>query len=69
MNLPPAGRVYTATNAAYYLRLSPRQVRHLAQIHGIGTRVGGQWLFTTAELDRLYDRPKRGHHLKIGATK
>lgn len=55
MNAPT--RLYSVTAAAFYVRLSPRHVRHLCATLGLGTRVGARLLLTARELDALYDRP------------
>jgi len=40
------------------------QVGHLAKQHGIGTKVGRDWIFTEQEVQRLTSRPKVGRPAK-----
>ena len=53
-------RPYTTTEVAEIIGVHPRQVRHLAQKHRIGTRFGRDWLFTAADVRKFKDRPQIG---------
>ena len=54
----------TTAQVAQRLAITPRQVGHLAKQHGIGTKVGRDWIFTEAEVRRLASRPKVGRPAK-----
>jgi len=54
----------TTSQVAQRLNVTPRQVGHLAKQHGIGVKVGRDWIFTEAEVQRLTSRPKVGRPAK-----
>ena len=54
----------TTAQVAQRLAITPRQVGHLARQHGIGVKVGRDWIFTEAEVQRLTIRPKVGSPAK-----
>ena len=54
----------TTAQVAQRLAITPRQVGHLARQHGIGVKVGRDWIFTEAEVQRLTIRPKVGRPAK-----
>lgn len=45
--------IYTTTQAAVLLGLSPVRVRALAANRRLGHKFGAQWAFTAAEIDAL----------------
>lgn len=45
--------MHTTATAAARLGIDPSRVRRLAHTHGIGTKVGRDWLFTDADLAAL----------------
>jgi hypothetical protein len=50
------GVMLTTAQVAACLSITPRQVGHLAKQHGVGTKVGRDWIFTDQEVRRLADR-------------
>ena len=72
MALPPLpssadmqpGVMLTTAQVAACLSITPRQVGHLAKQHGVGTKVGRDWIFTDQEVRRLTSRPKVGRPAK-----
>jgi hypothetical protein len=54
----------TTSQVAQRLNVTPRQVGHLAKQHGVGTKVGRDWIFTEQEVRRLASRPKVGRPAK-----
>ena len=72
MALPPLpssadmqpGVMLTTAQVAACLPITPRQVGHLAKQHGVGTKVGRDWIFTDQEVRRLTSRPKVGRPAK-----
>ena len=54
----------TTAEMAERVGLSTRQVRHLAEQHNIGQRVGGQWIFAEDDVDRFEVRRGRGRPAK-----
>jgi hypothetical protein len=61
--MQPAVMLTTAQVAAC-LAITPRQVGHLARQHGVGTKIGRDWIFTDQEVRRLMIRPKVGRPAK-----
>jgi hypothetical protein len=61
--MQPAVMLTTAQVAAC-LAITPRQVGHLARQHGVGTKIGRDWIFTDQEVRRLMIRPKAGRPAK-----
>ena len=55
---------YTTATAAAALGLTPRQVGHLAKLHGLGRKLGRDWQFTPAEVAKLKRRPTVGRPKK-----
>jgi hypothetical protein len=55
---------YTTATAAAALGLTPRQVGHLAKLHGLGQKIGRDWQFTPAEVRRMRKRPTVGRPRK-----
>ena len=55
---------YTTATAAAALGLTPRQVGHLAKLHGLGRKVGRDWQFTQAQVERMAKRPTVGRPRK-----
>jgi hypothetical protein len=51
---------YTTATAAAALGLTPRQVGHLAKLHGLGRKPGRDWQFTNEDLRIMERRPKVG---------
>lgn len=53
----------TTTDVAARLGIDPSRVRRLAQTHGIGTKVGRDWLFTEADVAAMqqHSTGKPGH--------
>jgi hypothetical protein len=58
------GVMLTTAQVAACLSITPRQVGHLAKQHGVGTKVGRDWIFTDQEVRRLASRPKVGRPAK-----
>ena len=58
---------YTTATAAAALGLTPRQVGHLAKLHGLGRKVGRDWHFTGPEVAKLKRRPTVGRPRKGAA--
>ena len=58
---------YTTATAAAALGLTPRQVGHLAKLHGLGRKLGRDWQFTAAEVRRMQRRPTVGRPRKGAA--
>jgi hypothetical protein len=58
------GVMLTTAQVAACLSITPRQVGHLAKQHGVGTKVGRDWIFTDQEVRRLTSRPKVGRPAK-----
>jgi hypothetical protein len=56
--------IYTTATAATALGISPRQVGHLAKLHGLGRKPGRDWQFTAAEVRRMKARPTVGRPRK-----
>jgi hypothetical protein len=54
----------TTAQVAQRLNVTPRQVGHLAKQHGVGVKIGRDWIFTEAEVQRLTSRPKVGRPAK-----
>jgi hypothetical protein len=54
----------TTAQVAQRLAITPRQVGHLAKQHGVGVKVGRDWIFTEQEVQRLTIRPKVGRPAK-----
>ena len=54
----------TTAQVAQRLAITPRQVGHLAKQHGVGVKVGRDWIFTEQEVQRLSSRPKVGRPAK-----
>jgi hypothetical protein len=54
---------FTALTAAA-LGLTPRQVGHLATLHGLGRKLGRDWQFTPAEVRMMTRRPTVGRPKK-----
>jgi hypothetical protein len=64
-------QLFTVTQAAKTLRLSTGRIR---QLIGEGfikptQMIGGSWVLTPADMERLANRPKRGRPPKTGAAK
>lgn len=58
--------LYTTTEVAQELGITPRRVRQLVE-QGIAKPVevfGKTWVFTKAEIERLHQRPKRAGRKK-----
>ena len=55
---------HTTATAAAALGLTPRQVGHLAKLHGLGKKVGRDWQFTATEVRRMKRRPTVGRPRK-----
>ena len=55
---------HTTATAAAALGLTPRQVGHLAKLHGLGRKFGRDWQFTAAEVRRMAKRPTVGRPRK-----
>jgi hypothetical protein len=55
---------YTTATAAAALGITPRQVGHLAKLHGLGRKVGRDWQFTPAEVRQMKRRPTVGRPAK-----
>ena len=53
--------LWTATEVAEMLGITPNTVRHHAR-NGIGSKHGEAWMFTQADVDRLIARPRVGKH-------
>jgi hypothetical protein len=51
---------YNTTEAGRLTGKKPVTVRQLAKTHNIGTRVGRDWVFTEADIERLKAIPKPG---------
>ena len=58
---------YTTATAAAELGISPRQVGHLAKLHGLGRKPGRDWQFTAAEVRTMKRRPTVGRPRKGAA--
>jgi hypothetical protein len=58
---------YTTATAAAALGISPRQVGHLAKLHGLGRKPGRDWQFTAGEVRRMKARPSVGRPKKGAA--
>jgi len=58
---------YTTATAAAALGITPRQVGHLAKLHGLGRKLGRDWQFTPAEVRRMKARPSVGRPRKGAA--
>ena len=56
--------IYTTATAAAALGISPRQVGHLAKLHGLGRKLGRDWQFTAAEVRTMKRRPTVGRPKK-----
>ena len=56
--------LHTTATAAAALGLSPRQVGHLAKLHGLGRKPGRDWQFTPAEVRKMRKRPTVGRPRK-----
>jgi hypothetical protein len=59
--------LHTTATAAAALGLTPRQVGHLAKLHGLGRKLGRDWQFTPAEVRRMAKRPTVGRPRKGAA--
>jgi hypothetical protein len=55
---------YTTATAAAALGISPRQVGHLARLHGLGRKLGRDWQFTATEVRQMKRRPTVGRPRK-----
>jgi hypothetical protein len=51
---------YTTADVARFLQVTPRQVGHLAKLHGLGRKLGRDWQFTNEDLRMMKRRPKVG---------
>ena len=58
---------YTTATASAALGITPRQVGHLAKLHGLGRKVGRDWQFTPAEVRTMRKRPPVGRPRKGAA--
>jgi hypothetical protein len=56
--------IYTTADVARFLEVTPRQVGHLAKLHGLGKKVGRDWHFTGPEVAKLKRRPTVGRPRK-----
>ena len=59
--------IYTTATAAAALGITPRQVGHLAKLHGLGRKLGRDWQFTAAEVRQMKRRPTVGRPRKGAA--
>ncbi len=57
-------QAYNTATAAAALGISPRQVGHLAKLHGLGRKLGRDWQFTNEDLRMMERRPKVGRPRK-----
>jgi len=57
---------HTTATAAAALGITPRQVGHLAKLHGLGRKVVRDWQFTPAEVRTMRKRPPVGRPRKGG---
>ncbi len=57
-------QAYNTATAATALGLTPRQVGHLAKLHGLGRKIGRDWQFTPAEVLQMQRRPTVGRPRK-----
>ena len=55
---------YTTADVARFLEVTPRQVGHLAKLHGLGRKLGRDWQFTPAEVRQMKRRPTVGRTRK-----
>jgi hypothetical protein len=55
-----AEKLYNTEEAGQLTGRKAVTVRQLAKVHGIGTRIGRDWVFTDADIDRLRSIPKPG---------
>ena len=55
---------HTTATAAAALGITPRQVGHLAKLHGLGRKVGRDWQFTAEEVRTMRKRPPVGRPRK-----
>ena len=55
---------YTTADVARFLEVTPRQVGHLAKLHGLGRKLGRDWQFTPAEVRQMKRRPTVGRPAK-----
>jgi hypothetical protein len=55
---------YTTADVARFLEVTPRQVGHLAKLHGLGRKLGRDWQFTPAEVRTMKRRPTVGRPRK-----
>ena len=53
-------QLLSTSMVAKALNLDQSQVAHLARQHGLGFKVGRNWLFSPADLRRLQKRPEVG---------
>jgi transcriptional regulator with GAF, ATPase, and Fis domain len=60
-------QVFNTATAAAALGLTPRQVGHLAKMHGLGRKLGRDWQFTPAEVRKMKRRPTVGRPKKGAA--
>lgn len=51
--------IMTASLAARSLGITTNRLRALAKIHNVGEQVGGLWLFTKEDVERLRARQDR----------
>lgn len=56
--------LYTTQQVAEMLDMTPRHVRLLASKHGLGQMFGPVWMFTSADIKRLEQRPRRGMYVR-----
>jgi len=52
--------MHPTDEVAEELNLAPRSVRDYARRHGIGQKIGRDWLFSEMDIERLQKRPKKG---------
>jgi hypothetical protein len=53
-------KLYTSAEVAKETRREPRTIRSLAERHQIGRKIGRDWVFTPAELERFREVDPRG---------
>ncbi len=56
--------IYTTADVARFLKVTPRQVGHLARLHGLGRKLGRDWQFTATEVRKMQRRPTVGRPRK-----
>ena len=55
-----ANKLYNSTQAGELTGRAAVTVRQLAKTHGIGTRIGRDWIFTEDDIKLLRSIPKPG---------